>query len=86
MTPTQAREEWRRWSQIVALLDDEPGIFTIWQDLVARYDLRGTRVFDANLVAAALHHRLEGILTLDSKDLRRYEPEGLKITEPENAV
>ncbi len=82
LSPAQARVE--REEAILGFepLDDEPGIFGRWRGIVARYGSRGARIFGANLVAAALHHGLSGVVTLDAKDLRRYEGEGLEIAAP----
>ncbi len=64
------------------LLDDEPGIFAEWRDLVASHEVRGRQAHDANLAAAVRHHGLTHVLTLNEKDFNRYALSGLQTLTP----
>lgn len=59
-------------------LDDEPGIFTTWLNLVSTHEVKGVKVHDANHAAAALHHGLTHVLTLNPSDFNRYSGANLQ--------
>ena len=54
--------------------------------LLAQYSVVGKQVHDARLVAVMLAWQLENILTLNDRDFRRYEAEGIKIATPAQLV
>ncbi len=60
--------------------DDSTGIYRTWSNLVEQHGVSGRQVHDANHVAAVMAHGLDGILTLDERDFRRYP--GIAIIRP----
>lgn len=64
----------------LALLDDVPGIFSEWRQLVSQHRVSGRQVHDANHVAAMIVHGIEAVLTLDQRDFSRYDE--IKIMRP----
>ena len=46
------------------LLSDTPGIFTEWESLVIKHQVKGKQVHDARLVAAMVNHKIRHLLTL----------------------
>jgi predicted nucleic acid-binding protein len=50
--------------------------------LLANYAVVGKQVHDARLVAMMLTWQIENVLTLNDRDFRRYEPEGITIVTP----
>ncbi len=54
--------------------------------LIATYSVIGKQVHDARLVAMMLAWQIESILTLNSRDFERYEPEGIKIITPAELI
>ncbi len=54
--------------------------------LIATYSVRGKQVHDARLVAMMLAWQIENILTLNDRDFRRYEPEGITIITPAELI
>jgi predicted nucleic acid-binding protein len=50
--------------------------------LIAKYTVSGKQVHDARLVAMMLVWQIENVLTLNDRDFRRYEPEGITVTTP----
>jgi predicted nucleic acid-binding protein len=52
--------------------------------LVLRHGVTGGKVYDARLVAVANVYRVDGILTFNAGDFRRYG--NLNIIEPESAL
>ena len=66
----------------INLLDDEPGIFADWLDLVANHEVKSVKAHDANHAAAARHHGLTHVLTLNPDDFKRYALAGLTVLTP----
>jgi predicted nucleic acid-binding protein len=56
-------------------LPDRPESGPIWDRLVARYEVVGVSVHDAQLVATMLAHGIPTLLTLNDRDFARYVPE-----------
>jgi predicted nucleic acid-binding protein len=54
--------------------------------LLIQYGAIGKQVHDARLVAMMLVWQVENLLTLNDRDFRRYEPEGIKIFTPASLV
>ena len=54
------------------LLPDVEAIHHEWRRLVLAYDVSGTKVHDARIVAAMIVHGIRHILTLDGGDFERY--------------
>ncbi len=60
---------------VFTLKDDQSGIYAIWRDLVKRVPVKGKTAHDARLIAAMQSHGMTHLLTFNSADFRRYEPE-----------
>jgi predicted nucleic acid-binding protein len=54
--------------------------------LIAKYGVVGKQVHDTRLVAMMLSWQIENILTLNDRDFRRYEPEGIRIVAPDALI
>jgi predicted nucleic acid-binding protein len=50
--------------------------------LIAAYGVGGKQVHDARLVAMMLAWQVDSVLTLNDRDFRRYEPEGIQVVTP----
>lgn len=61
------------FKRVFGFLDDEPGIFSQWENLVEKYQVSGKNVHDARIVAAMLKHGLSHLLTLNVKDFNRFK-------------
>ena len=61
-----------RIEDLFPLLPERPEIFSEWKRLVARYAVMGLKVYDARLVASAVVHGIEALLTFNAGDFRRY--------------
>jgi len=69
-----------RWCQI--LIETESS-YAIWRRLVSTHSVSGAAVHDARLAAVMLAHGVKQILTLNDRDFRRYEPDGMTILTPQ---
>jgi len=57
---------------LLALLPDIPAIYTAWKEIVSRHNVQGVKVHDARLVAIMNVYGVEGILTFNDADFKRY--------------
>jgi predicted nucleic acid-binding protein len=55
-----------------AILPETPELFSKWRELVVTYQVSGTKVHDARLVAAMTLHHVSRILTFNTQDFGRY--------------
>lgn len=54
------------------LLEDGPQTTESWLQLLARFDVQGKQVHDANIIATMLSHKVECLLTHNAADFARY--------------
>jgi predicted nucleic acid-binding protein len=65
----------------------EPDILlSEFRRLLLQYNVVGKQVHDARLVAMMLVWQIDNLLTLNDRDFRRYEPEGIKIVTPVSLI
>jgi predicted nucleic acid-binding protein len=57
---------------LLTLLPDIPAIYTAWKAVVRDYQVQGVKVYDARLVALMNVYAIEGILTFNDADFKRY--------------
>lgn len=63
-------------------LPDAVSMYAHLKRLIATYNVIGKQVHDARLVAMMLAWQIESILTLNDRDFRRFEPEGINVVTP----
>jgi len=68
----------------LSLLPDVAPIHPVWKQIVTDYQVLGTKVHDARLVAVMVVYRVEAILTLDAGDFNRYT--NVKVVLPSSIV
>lgn len=61
------------WLVESSLLDESGDVVGELLRLVARYDVKGKQVHDANVVATMIANRVSRLATLNLSDFRRYE-------------
>ncbi len=79
-TPEEASLEVQQLKSLFTLMPDTAAIYSAWEQLVSRYQIRGVNVHDARLVAAMQVHGLTHILTFNARDFTRYA--GISVVEP----
>jgi predicted nucleic acid-binding protein len=57
---------------LLTLKSDIPEIYTIWEQLVVRYQVKGKQVHDTRLVAAMIAHQITHLLTFNTDDFKRF--------------
>lgn len=68
---------------VVAELDTVPSVF---KRLLTQYNVVGKQVHDARLVALMLTWQIENVLTLNDRDFRRYETDGIVVVTPDSVT
>jgi predicted nucleic acid-binding protein len=56
----------------LTLLPDIPAIYPAWKAIVRDHKVQGVKVYDARLVALMSVYAIEGILTFNHADFKRY--------------
>ena len=67
-------------------LTENEDTYQRWRRLVSQYNVTGVAVHDARLVAMMLSHGINQVLTINDRDFRRYEPEGIAVVTPQTIV
>lgn len=67
-----------------SVLFEPPEIFGEFKRLLATYNVAGKQVHDARLVAMMIVWQVESVLTLNDRDFRRYEAEGIHVVTPDS--
>jgi predicted nucleic acid-binding protein len=69
---------------ICAMLVEPESVYGELKRLGVKYEFRGKQVHDARLVALMVCWGVEKVLTLNERDFRRYEPEGILVVTPKS--
>lgn len=72
MSPADAHAEITAIQKLFRLLRDERGVFSIWEQLVTSYGVKGKQVHDARLAASLQRHGATHLLTFNTSDFARY--------------
>ena len=68
--------------RFATVLDDSPAAYQHWRTLLSQYQIQGTTVHDARLVALMHIAGIQNIVTLNVGDFARYQ--GLSISRPKD--
>jgi len=72
LTPARTAEEIDRIEGMFPLLEETPEIYSQWRQLVRTAGVSGRQAFDARIAAVMMVHHVNGILTFNIDDFRRY--------------
>jgi predicted nucleic acid-binding protein len=72
----------REVESICSIIAEPDKVYSEFKRLLGTYGVVGKQVHDARLVAMMLVGRVDTILTLNERNFRRYEPEGIEIVTP----
>ena len=84
LTPAQTNDEVTRIEALFGLLLDKADIYQEWRQLVVAHSVSGVQVHDARLVAAMKVHGINGLVTFNDKDFRRYR--GITVMTPAEII
>ena len=68
----EAKQEVAILKQLFTLKPDTSDIFTVWESLVTNYRVVGKQTHDSRLVAAMIVHKIDSLLTFNTKDFQRF--------------
>ena len=86
LTPANAAYALQELEELFPRLPDRDAVFDEWKRIVRQFEVSGVQVHDARLVATMHIHGIRHILTLNTQDFRRYEPEGIISVHPRDVV
>ncbi|ELS02727.1 putative nucleic acid-binding protein [Xenococcus sp. PCC 7305] len=75
LSPNDAQQEIEKLKITFTLLPDTSQVFSEWEKLVMKYQVKGVNVHDTRLVAFMLVHKISHILTFNTKDFQRFNSE-----------
>jgi len=84
LSQEEVLQEVRSIEGLLTLLPDIPAIYTAWKDIARDHKVQGVKVYDARLVAFMSVYAIEGILTFNDADFKRYE--NITAINPSSAV
>lgn len=61
-----------RFEQLYQILPENPDVYPLWRNLVAKYSVSGLKAYDTRIVASAMVYGITKILTFNTADFRRY--------------
>ena len=82
----RAAQRVRLIEQVCEVLAEDIRSFESWKQLCERHAVSGVAVHDARLISVMLTRQIDRILTLNERDFRRYEPEGIVIVTPQSVL
>jgi predicted nucleic acid-binding protein len=71
---------------VCGIMLDVTATYSELKRLLGKYNVVGKQVHDARLVALMLTQQVNTILSLNARDFRRYEPEGISVVAPSDLV
>jgi predicted nucleic acid-binding protein len=72
MQTTAADRYIHQFLRLFRLVDDPPGLFAQWRDLVNRCNVQGLQSYDARLAACGIGLKCSGIMTYNAADFVQF--------------
>ncbi len=72
LTVAETAHESSLLKQLFTLRPDDRAVFTAWENLVVKYEVKGRQVHDTRLVAAMIVHEITHLLTFNTQDFNRF--------------
>jgi len=72
LTHEEALPELASIEKLLTLLPDIPAIYAVWKEIERDQRVQGVKVYDARLVATMSVYSVEGVLTFNATDFKRY--------------
>lgn len=72
IAPSEVRGHLSQIKSLFEVLDEDAATFRIWQQLVNSIEVRGKVVHDTRIIASMLLYGLNGILTFNVADFKRF--------------
>ena len=83
LSPTQVAKLYDETiAPVCGILTEAESHPDVFRRLLKQYNVVGKQVHDARLLASMLTWQIDSILTLNERNFRRYEPEGISVLTP----
>jgi predicted nucleic acid-binding protein len=83
LSPTETAQAFSNAIEpICAVLPELLDLTAVFTRLLTTHNVVGKQVHDARLVAMMLSWQVDGIVTLNERNFRRFEPEGISVLTP----
>ncbi|KAF3886688.1 MULTISPECIES: type II toxin-antitoxin system VapC family toxin [Nostocales] len=82
LTASEAYQEMSLLKRLFSVKEDVPGIATIWESLVVKYQVLGKQTHDTRLVAAMIAHQITYLLSFNVNDFKRFSE--IQVVDPRN--
>jgi predicted nucleic acid-binding protein len=73
LSPRETIQEVSAIERSLGLLPDIPAVYGAWKNIVAEYEVRGVKVYDARIVAIMTVYHVDHLLTFNTADFSRYK-------------
>ncbi|MGI8884719.1 MAG: type II toxin-antitoxin system VapC family toxin [Pyrinomonadaceae bacterium] len=85
LTIAQAETKITHLKKVFILKNDNEDIYTHWENLVSKYEVKGKTSHDARLVAGMQTHSISHLLTFNVADFKRYK-NIIKVLAPQDII
>ena len=73
LTPDEVVEDIRKWKRILSVVDETELVNETLLMLLKKYQLKGKRIHDANIVATMLTYSISSLFTMDKSDFKKFD-------------
>jgi len=71
--PSEIVQDIIKWERIFNVIDETQDITDNLMKLITKYNLKGKRIHDANIVASMMRHEISLLFTFNVKDFQAFE-------------
>ena len=73
LKPGEINDDIAKWEQLFMVIDETKEVTENLKKLIAKYNLKGKRIHDANIVAAMMKISIPLLLTFNVKDFKEFK-------------
>ncbi len=73
LTPDEVVEDIEQWKSSFEIVNETEDVTDKLMFLIKKYDLKGKRIHDANIVATMLVHRISLVFTANEGDFKKFD-------------
>ena len=73
LEPREIIDDIEKWQKLFHVIDETPDITKNLKDLILKYDLKGKRIHDANIVASMMKFSIPLLFTFNVKDFQGFK-------------
>lgn len=73
LTPDEVAEDVEKWKAVVEILDETEDVTNQLLALVKKYNLKGKRIHDTNIVATMMVYAIPSLFTMNEDDFKKFD-------------